>query len=168
MLKRIALLYYFRWLVESSISYFDIFHSWNIYVNGFQQAWKWFQECFSYKSKVCTQNILGTFLTFSEVGILTFRICWNLFIILKNFNASFSQKWFRVIWGGKTHSALILIQVITHHLEFIVWFQQQFWNLSTFLAACGLSVTLKSPWRLLSLLDYPNSTTESFPVCIVL
>lgn len=100
-LERIALLYYFRWLVESLISYFDIFHSWNIYVNGFQQAWKWFQECFSYKSKVCTQNILGTFLTFSEVGILTFRICWNLFIILKNFNASFSQKWFRVIWGGK-------------------------------------------------------------------
>lgn len=79
MLERIALLYYFRWLVESLISYFDIFHSWNIYVNGFQQAWKWFQECFSYKSKVCTQNILGTFLTFSEVGILTFRICWNLF-----------------------------------------------------------------------------------------
>lgn len=38
MLERIALLYYFRWLVESLISYFDIFHSWNIYVNGFQQA----------------------------------------------------------------------------------------------------------------------------------
>lgn len=32
------------------------------------------------------------FLTFSVVGILTFRVCWNLFIILKNFNASFSQK----------------------------------------------------------------------------
>lgn len=31
------------------------------------------------------------FLTFSVAGILTFRICWNLFIILKNFNASFSQ-----------------------------------------------------------------------------
>lgn len=26
MLERIALLYYFRWLVESLISYFDIFH----------------------------------------------------------------------------------------------------------------------------------------------
>lgn len=26
----------------------------------------------------------------------------------------------------KTHSALILIQVIIRHLEFIVWFQQQF------------------------------------------
>lgn len=36
--ERIALLYYFRWLVESLITYFDIFHSWNIYVNGFQQA----------------------------------------------------------------------------------------------------------------------------------
>lgn len=28
--------------------------------------------------------------------------------------------------GEKTHSALILIQVIIRHLEFIVWFQQQF------------------------------------------
>lgn len=37
MLERIALLYYFRWLVESLISYFDIFHSWNIYVNGFNK-----------------------------------------------------------------------------------------------------------------------------------
>lgn len=35
--NRIALLY-FRWLLESLITYFDIFHSWNIYVNGFQQA----------------------------------------------------------------------------------------------------------------------------------
>lgn len=58
--NRIAL-FYFGWLVESLIMYFDIFHSWNIYVNGFQQAWKWFQECFSYKSQICTQNILGTF-----------------------------------------------------------------------------------------------------------
>lgn len=35
--NRIAL-FYFGWLVESLIMYFDMFHSWNIYVNGFQQA----------------------------------------------------------------------------------------------------------------------------------
>lgn len=61
---------------------------------------------------------------FSLVGILTFRICWNLFIILHSFSAYFSQMIQGYLRGKKkkkpTHSALIFIQVITHHLKLIV------------------------------------------------